>query len=1227
MTRSTRSCVVVLAVSLMGARVSWGDGEMLGPVLTDRVAGETGVASTEQKGIIIELPDAREVALFQTTYHGPAADFAWIIPVPGEPGDDDVFLASTDLIDMVLDTTRPLVNTEIETPHAWRGRSKTLGTAGVEGVMGLGEPGGGPTVTLHRRMEVGDYDVSVLSATGTQVLLDWLAANGYRSPKGHEELIQHYVDKHWYFVALKVLSKVVTEKPVMDDVKPIGIRFSTEQLVYPLYISRGSSREKTALLLVALTEQPVECEQLTTVSLPLERKFRPGTCYAHIRRDALRRPEPAAVREYVGYGAVTARGLFYVQDRWFEEGAPRLDEMWATRLWTLLDREQMVDLTFKPTSAVVGSRLAINRTGRVVTSVSATGTGAARGMGVGNPALYVLLAPALFLGAVVVGRSLGGVPPWSSWLALGLGVAALAIGFPGGWFPVALLIALILVVTIVLARLLSVTESQPSGDEASADPPPKFGTARLIRWMLVCAGAVAVGMSLGDSDLAALFTWSLWGFLFELAWIALAVMTLRDELKQLRPEDRGSFWAVSLLFLAAVLWLTPLSEVFGGVLAAAATGVPVGIIHPLAVLAFAAICGFALVGATLDRPTSRALGQAFAHMLLGLALIMLLSQVRLMRPAHAGMMIARNTGVTQLDSALTTLDEALVAFLRDTGCYPKTLADLTEPRAPKTGLDSSGNEVQLRGEYGGPYLDALPTDTLTGKTDSWVYAVTGTPMIDSGGYTITLTRASTPAKETIVGRQARRNRQYYWGMGVRYPFDTMNDELLTQPPAGLLKRCVMRGERGALLLADLAGHQGEWLLTREVHSGPGSVNVARLSPDATQVAFAVNQQRSTRLSVCDVHYERTVNERGGTLAIPGRNFRRLTPGPWKVEVLDIGWHPRAQKWVVAAQPLEYLPGGKSSGPLRPPPRAFIVDGVSAPTEVPNSQGCLAVRWTQDGKGFLAITGEHTSSYRERGVPRGPLEIITPDGRRKTIADSACLEAFTVNRWGTAVIAEGGGRILYIAPDGERSLLPTPKENLRVEDLWLGDGVLVAAYTPHWPTGHGTTGTCLICVYSPVVSQPKVVGKYRCGSGGSSSRLFILGYDRRHSAALVAYGVSLRPGPTGTSASAVYALRSGVPRSERLLWEGAFAAMKSRQVYWAGERINAELVGCFSPDAFRVGDLISSQAGADLPSSVVTVAAVDQGDLIAGDKRIHLPEDVPTLGETRHYLKLRRVAAE
>jgi len=105
---------------------------------------------------------------------------------------------------------------------------------------------------------------------------------------------------------------------------------------------------------------------------------------------------------------------------------------------------------------------------------------------------------------------------------------------------------------------------------------------------------------------------------------------------------------------------------------------------------------------------------------------------------------------------------------------------------------------------------------------------------------------------------------------------------------------------------------------------------------------------------------------------------------------------------------------------------------------------------------------------------------------------------------------------------------------------------------------------------------------------------------------------------------MYTLRSGVPRSERLLASATSVGISTRPVSWAGERINVELVGCFSPDAFHVGDLINPQAGADRPSSVVTVAAVEQGDLIAGEKRIHLPEDVTTLGETGHYLKLRRV---
>jgi hypothetical protein len=1096
----------------------------------------------------------------------------------------------------------------------------------AEDALGTEGEAAGPTVTVHRRMEVGDYDVSVLSATGTQVLVDWLNANGYHIPEGHDALVQHYVDKQWYFVALKALGRVAAEKPVMDDVAPIGIRFATEELVYPLYISRGSSRQKTALLLIALTEEPVECEQLKTAGLPLEKEFRPGTCYATIRREALGGRGPAAVCEYAGYGGLNARWLSYKKDVWTEEGTPALDEMCATRLWTLLDREDMVDLTFKRAPERAGSRLVIDRTGRVLRTATAEQGRPWRGAGVSNPLLFIVLAAVLLVVSVLLGRHLGRLPAWSSRIALALGSIVLVSGLPGGWLAAAVLIASVALVIVVLVRLPAAAEPTTPSEREPGDE--ELRASSVVRWALICAGWVAVGMSLGHGGVADFFTYSLWGLGLELLWIALACTTLADQLRQWGRDQQGIFWAVSLLFLAVVVVLAPLGELLWvGLAMAILSGAPWMIFHAGALLVFAAVFGFAIVGVAQEQATSRHTAQAFSYAVLALGLLMLLSQVRMIPPAHAGAMIARNTGVTQLDSALRSLDEALLAFLGDTGCYPKSLDDLAGPNAPLRGLDSSGNEVRLAGQYRGPYLDALPMDTLTGRTGSWVYEVTGTPMIDSGGYTIRMWLAGTPEKDAVVSPEGRKQRESYWGVGKRYPFDTgpgAFDYFGERPQAGM-KRCVMRQRGGALLLADVGAHLGSWFPTSEVSSSAGSraggVNVAALSPDGLRVAFAVNQQRTTRLSVCDVHYQHRVAEHGGRVATPGENFRRLTPGPWRVDVLDLAWHPREEKWAVAAQPLEYLPADQPSAPRRPEPRAYIVDGMSAPREVPNSEGCRVIRWAPDAEALFAITGPVPRPGSPRKMTAGRLQRISLAGTRTTLAEEAYVEGFAVNQAGVAVITEGGRRVLYVASSGEQSLLTSPDENLRVEDLWLGEEMLMAAYTPRWDQGHTPKGNGVICVYSPVVSEPRVVAEYRCSSRRG---VYIVGYDPDTSAVVVGYDLDLSKRQGSEPYAGLYALRSAAPRSERLVRTGGAEGLEPTTMRWAGKEIRVSREGCFVPSAFRAGDFIAAQPSGTRAYSVQKVAAVDDGELVVGDKRIEMGDEMPVLGETRHYLKFRRV---
>ncbi len=363
--RATASIgLFVSAVALAQA-----DGGFMGKQPLDaRASGWEGAASTHQKGVIIQLPEGREALLLQTTYHGPAEDFAWVIPVPGKPSADDIFVASPYFIQSLTDATNPRVETRLGGRRP--GLKPGLEMMGEEGEMPEGMAGQlAESVVIHERTEVGSYDATVLSARRKDVLAEWLSQNGYAVPEGSDRILNHYVGKSWYFVALKMRPSAVAERPLLEDVEPIGIRFETEKLVYPLYISRISSRQKTALLLIALTENPVECEQLAEAELPLRKWIEDASCYATFRRELAERGEPALVCEYRGAGGMPFADLYYDRDAWSgpEGSGWSASRLWTTRWWTMLDIEEMEDLSFRPSEDQRTAYLTVVRHGNLKT--------------------------------------------------------------------------------------------------------------------------------------------------------------------------------------------------------------------------------------------------------------------------------------------------------------------------------------------------------------------------------------------------------------------------------------------------------------------------------------------------------------------------------------------------------------------------------------------------------------------------------------------------------------------------------------------------------------------------------------------------------------------------------------------------------------------------------------------------------------------------------------------
>jgi HEAT repeat protein len=132
-------------------------------------------------------------------------------------------------------------------------------------------------VKVINRKNVGDYQVTVLSASVPGSLQKWLAANQFVLPKDLAGVLDDYVTRHWYFVAIKINpdksarghsttaahpsagAKPGKAKPLIaGELQPLHLGFASDQCVFPLKISSVNGTPSQVRLYVFSAEPLVE---------------------------------------------------------------------------------------------------------------------------------------------------------------------------------------------------------------------------------------------------------------------------------------------------------------------------------------------------------------------------------------------------------------------------------------------------------------------------------------------------------------------------------------------------------------------------------------------------------------------------------------------------------------------------------------------------------------------------------------------------------------------------------------------------------------------------------------------------------------------------------------------------------------------------------------------------------------------------------------------------------
>ncbi len=224
-----------------------------------------------QKAIIVH--DAgREDLLLQVKYEGPPEEFGWLIPVPSLP---KVEKGSMKCFYELSRFTQKQLGSTVATLSA--GRSK----------------GEDENVKVIETKTVGAYEIAVLSAKNAGSLEQWLKTHGFSLPEDKSGIIESYLKKQWYFIAVRVgaMELSVPEKQNLQrklatgELHPLQISFPSEKCIFPLKISALNGKPSEVSLYIIARELLVE-----------KAIFDKNLAQLHRQREERKKAEPAQQR-------------------------------------------------------------------------------------------------------------------------------------------------------------------------------------------------------------------------------------------------------------------------------------------------------------------------------------------------------------------------------------------------------------------------------------------------------------------------------------------------------------------------------------------------------------------------------------------------------------------------------------------------------------------------------------------------------------------------------------------------------------------------------------------------------------------------------------------------------------------------------------------------------------------------------------------------------------------
>jgi hypothetical protein len=205
-------------------------------------------------------------------YEGEPKEFAVVIPVPTFIERKQIGVVEMKTVDHLDAYTAPrLVEYHDDDPCAPH-PPMLVARGGVGPQTGLFAAAPGAErykgVTVEANYDVGEYDVSILSANESDGLVNWLTDNGYKIPAGANGVLGSYIKQNMRFF----VAKVNVERMALiggNYLRPLQVRYNTAKFMLPLRLGTVNANGPQDLIVYALTKNGrLEASNYPTVKLP-----------------------------------------------------------------------------------------------------------------------------------------------------------------------------------------------------------------------------------------------------------------------------------------------------------------------------------------------------------------------------------------------------------------------------------------------------------------------------------------------------------------------------------------------------------------------------------------------------------------------------------------------------------------------------------------------------------------------------------------------------------------------------------------------------------------------------------------------------------------------------------------------------------------------------------------------------------------------------------------------